>query len=47
MRFDDVVVGHIGWIARVAFRFYKHKADADDLAQRDAFKDIRQPRKVQ
>lgn len=33
MRFDDVVVGHIGWIARVAFRFYKHKADADDLAQ--------------
>lgn len=33
MRFDDVVVGHIGWIARVAFRFYKHKTDADDLAQ--------------
>lgn len=33
MWFDDVVVGHIGWIARAAFRFYKHKTDADDLAQ--------------
>lgn len=32
MRFDDIVVGHIGWIARGAFRFYKNKADADDLA---------------
>ncbi len=33
MCFDDVVVGHIEWIARIAFRFYKNKADADDLAQ--------------
>ena len=33
MRFDDVVIGHIGWIARVAFRFYRNKPDADDLAQ--------------
>lgn len=38
MRFDDVVVGHIGWIARVAFRFYKNKADADDLAQETLYK---------
>lgn len=38
MRFDDVVVGHIGWIARVAFRFYKNKADADDLAQETLYR---------
>ena len=33
MSFDDVILGHLGWIARVAFRFYNNKADADDLAQ--------------
>ncbi len=33
MRFDDVVIGHLGWIARIAFRFCKNKCDADDLAQ--------------
>ena len=33
MCFDDVVIGHLGWIARVAFRFCKNKFDADDLAQ--------------
>lgn len=38
MRFDDAVVGHIGWIARVAFRFYKNKADADDLAQETLYR---------
>ena len=38
MRFDDVVIGHIGWIARVAFRFYKNKADADDLAQETLYR---------
>lgn len=38
MRFDDVVVGHIGWIARLAFRFYKNKADADDLAQETLYR---------
>lgn len=38
MRFDDIVVGHIGWIARVAFRFYKNKADADDLAQETLYR---------
>lgn len=38
MLFDDVVVGHIGWIARVAFRFCKNKADADDLAQETLFR---------
>ena len=38
MRFDDVVVGHIGWIARLAFRFYKNKANADDLAQETLYR---------
>lgn len=38
MRFDDVVIGHIGWIARIAFRFYKSKADADDLAQETLYR---------
>ena len=38
MLFDDVVVGHIGWIARVAFRFCKNNADADDLAQETLFR---------
>lgn len=38
MRFDDVVVKHIGWIARVAFRFCKNKTDADDLAQETLYR---------
>ncbi len=38
MLFDDVVTGHIGWIARTAFRFYKNKADADDLAQETLYR---------
>lgn len=38
MSFDDVVLGHIGWIARVAFRFYTNKADADDLAQETLYR---------
>ena len=33
MRFDDVVVGHIGWISPRCLPLFKHKADADDLAQ--------------
>ena len=33
MRFDDVVAGHLEWIARLAFRFCRSKADAEDLAQ--------------
>lgn len=38
MRFDDVITGNIGWIARVAFRFCKNKADADDLAQETIYR---------
>ncbi len=33
MLIDDIVIGHLGWIARVAFRFCNNKTDADDLAQ--------------
>lgn len=38
MGFDDMVVSHIGWIARVAFRFCKNKSYADDLAQETLYK---------
>lgn len=38
MGFDDIVVGHIGWIARVAFRLCKNKSDADDLAQETLYR---------
>lgn len=33
MKFDDVVAAHLGWLARLAFRFFSRKADAEDLAQ--------------
>lgn len=33
MSFDDIIIGNLGWIARIAFRFCKNKPDADDLAQ--------------
>lgn len=38
MHFDDVVVGHLAWIAMTAFRFCKNKPDADDLAQDTLYK---------
>lgn len=38
MRFDDVVAGHLGWIARLAYRFCTNKADADDLAQETLYR---------
>ncbi|MCF0219318.1 MAG: RNA polymerase sigma factor [Muribaculaceae bacterium] len=38
MGFDDLVVGHIEWIARLAFRFHKCRADAEDLAQETLYR---------
>lgn len=38
MRFDDLIIGHLGWIARIAFRFCKNKPDADDLAQETLYR---------
>lgn len=38
MRFDDLIIGHLGWIARIAFRFCNNKPDADDLSQETLYR---------
>lgn len=38
MNVEDLVVEHVGWIRRLAWRYFDNKSDADDLASETIFK---------